>query len=297
MAFGVQHKTEVLRMEHDYLGWETTIAPKPATAPKPAPEAPKTPSSGKSTETKGAKPVVVPMPMLFAVESSVEGQDEQQDEQQDDSAPSLARKVAIVDELASELQHVLELPRVVKLKLVVDYRLVNSREDWFQNAQALVAEISDCYRALFGIELRLHALMPWDVPEGISDPDRLLEDLRASSRDGADILLGITNLPTKGGIEGRGDLPPPEMRENGAYALIYASGRRRPYQRSMLHELGHIFGALDIQDPHSEAYRKKSWMSYAHAEDDEIPWIDAENRRVILERKNLPFVREKARRR
>jgi hypothetical protein len=59
-----------------------------------------------------------------------------------------------------------------------------------------------------------------------------------------------------------------------------------------MHELGHVFGAEDITDPTHAGFIGKSFMSYAPTRESEAPWIDADNRARILERKGLPFIAE-----
>lgn len=182
--------------------------------------------------------------------------------------------------------------RVVRVKVVVDDGYRGAHGAWMDDAQRLLGDASAVYEAHFGLRFDLVALSRWDVADGGLDSDALLEDLRGESRDGADVLIGITGRPLdRGEIDGKAEAPTSRDEVNGAHLVLYASGPDgRPQLRSLLHELGHLYGADDVLDPASDAWKKGSWMSYAPAREGASPWIDPKSRELVLQRKFLPFI-------
>ena len=204
-------------------------------------------------------------------------------------APPLTR----TDPLEGDLATRLALPVTVHIKVLVDDELITARPDWIDYVQRVVSSASQTYEKQFGISLTLTSVGRWPVSTAGMSADELLQDVRSRPREGNDILVGFTNRPWDDRTAGKADTPTPESPFNGAYGVVYASpGRAHPHLRTLLHEVGHIFGALDITDPSEAAFRAGSWMSYAASRDTDAPWIDADNRRRILERKDMPFMPE-----
>ena len=194
------------------------------------------------------------------------------------------------DPLEGDLATRLALPVTVHLKVLVDDELITARPDWIDYVQRVVSSASQTYEKQFGISLTLTSVGRWPVSTAGMSADQLLEDIRSRPREGNDIVVGFTNRPWDDRTAGVADTPTPESPFNGAYGVVYASrGHANPHLRTLLHEVGHIFGALDITDPAEAAFRAGSWMSYAASRDTDAPWIDADNRRRILERKDMPF--------
>ncbi len=316
MAFGTSHSDRVIALETSILGWEEEHAPKEgggetgeqgeslAGTDEPGQAAPVGPGVDLG---KTSAPVFVPVPLRGTidddadntpenegiVEGIVEGvvaeTGESHDERLRAEIATRDGPVAIAPKIPAALQPAFALRRVVTVKLMVDRSIVEGRPDWFEYSQGLIEVASATYEAVFGIELRLQGLVSWQVGPEITEPELLLADLRSRPRDGADLLVAITNRPAR---DPAGDLRTglaPSATRNGAFALIYARGQRHPHLRTLLHEIAHLFGAQDIADPAAEAYKRKSWMSDAPTGDDVIPWIDADNLRIVLERKSLPF--------
>src|SRR5690606_31260228 len=115
----------------------------------------------------------------------------------------------------------------------------------------------------------------------------------ARSRESADMLLAFTHRPLASRLD------PPEADSdsdstpfNGAYAVVHASSATNGHDahvRTMLREVGRMFGARDIVDAEEPDWQAGSWMSHATVAPSQAPWIDGANRRRILERKDKPF--------
>jgi hypothetical protein len=292
---GVEHKDGVIAFEDALFGVESTEGEEPgggdetevgtdgSSPEKPPKKPPRKPPKDGPDSGPAAKPevYVVPMPYVVPIPTDPEPGE---DPGADDSLP-----VAAAQPVPGDLRRSFRDKRVVTVKLLVDRTIVERRSDWIDYVQELLAAASESYQVSFGIELRLHGVVEWKVDRKLKAVDALLDDVRGRPREGADLLLAITDKPMPNGEAGPGDAPSADSPENGAYALIFAHGRKHPHLRTMLHEVGHIFGATDIEDSTSEAYQGGSWMSYSASADGAIPWIDEQNRRAIIERKSLPF--------
>lgn len=183
----------------------------------------------------------------------------------------------------------------VRIKVLVDDELTTERPDWIDYVQRTVSRASQVYEQQFGITLELYAVARWPVATAGLRSDQLLDDLRARSREGADVLVGMTARPLDGSISGEAETPTPESAFNGAHGIVYAMPRsHEPHLRTLLHEVAHMFGALDVTNASDPAWKGASWMSYAPVRDGQAPWIDADNRRRVLERKDKPFAPEEA---
>lgn len=181
------------------------------------------------------------------------------------------------------------LPVRVTVKVLVDRELIATEADWIAYVQRLVSRASAVYEHNFGIELALYGVSTWDVATRGVRAEALLEDVRARPREGAQLLIGLTSRPYDADIAGQGDLPGADSPINGAYAVVYAARHHDvPHLMTMLHEIGHIFGALDIPEGHAETARA-SFMNARLVGETTSPWIDPDNRRRIIARKALPF--------
>jgi hypothetical protein len=288
--FGVEHRQGILELEQ-WMGLPvevptktaevaTPVETKAAEVATPASEPVETKSDAGSTGTPPtvATPSTGTTPPPTKVEATP------------DAAAAVEPKI---DPLAGDLAGKLGLPVKVKIRVLVDEDLVAARADWIDYVQRTVSRASHVYQQQFGIELELWSVGRWPIATDGLDSDQLLGDLRSRGREGADVLVGFTERPLDGDVSGKAETPLPDSAFNGAFAVVYAVPySREPHLRTLLHEIGHFFGALDVTDPQDAAWQGGSWMSYAPFDDDQAPWIDAENRKRVIERKDKPFAHE-----
>ncbi len=294
---GVTHRAAITGFERDVLGLDVEVP----TAPAPTPVA-KAPEA-KPVATSEAKPVTEPKP---AVEATAAGVPSFVEAPESLGPPAkLPEPVAqpaapqgslpTVDPVAGDLAARLAMPVRVRIKVLVDDEMIAAQPDWIDYVQRTVAAASQVYEQQFGITLELTGVARWSVVTAGLSADQLLNELRTHGRDGSDTLVGMTARPLDGNISGEAETPLPGSAFNGAYGIVYAvPGAREPHLRTLLHEVSHMFGALDITDSDDPAWRAASWMSYAPVLDGQSAWIDAENRQRVLERKDKPFAPEPA---
>lgn len=291
---GVTHRAGITGFERDVLGLDVEVPKtetKPSDAKAPETKAPETNAPEKAPETKApeAKPTETPVPETKAPSKPVEQPPETI---QPVEAPEAT---TTVDPLAGDLAARLAMPVRVRIKVLVDDEMIAAHPDWIDYVQRTVSAASQIYEQQFGITLELVGVGRWSVVTAGLSADQLLGELRTHARDGADTMLGMTARPLDGTISGEAETPLPESAFNGAYGIVYSVPRaRQPHLRTLLHEVGHMFGALDITDSSDPAWEAASWMSYAPVHDGQTPWIDAENRKRVLGRKDKPFAPEPA---
>jgi hypothetical protein len=302
---GVQHREGITTFERDWLGLDVEVParekadtasskPDPKAEPDPKPD-PKAEPDSKPDPKAEPEPTPKAEPAPKA-EPRPEPDPESTlpVEREPDPAP-VATPETRPDPLEGELATRLSMPVRVRVKVLVDDEVIAEHPDWIDYVQRVVASASQVYEKQFGISLELTSVGRWSVTTAGLDSEQLLDDVRARPREGNDVLLGFTNRPFDDRTAGKAETPTPESAYNGAYGVIYARpGHHQAHLRTLLHELGHVFGALDITDPSDPAWVAKSFMSYAPARESDVPWIDAANRKRILERKDLPFVAEAA---
>ncbi|MBK8239448.1 MAG: hypothetical protein IPK74_28325 [Deltaproteobacteria bacterium] len=287
---GVTHRGALLGFEHDVLGLDVEV---PA-APKPAP-----PSTGGGPATT-VEPAPAVQPTTEPPPSVAPPSDPPRSTPPTATPPTTTPPVeptpettTTVDPVSSDLAALVALPVRLRVKVVVDDELMRQRADWIDYVQRTVASASSIYQQQFGIDIELVGVSRWSVTTAGLSADQLLSELRTRPREGADVLVGMTARPLDGSISGEAETPTPESAFNGAYGIVYAVPRaREPHLRTLLHELAHMFGALDVTDPQDPAWQAASWMSYAPVRDGQVPWIDAENRKRVLSRKDKPFAPE-----
>ncbi|HET6584873.1 MAG TPA: M12 family metallo-peptidase, partial [Nannocystaceae bacterium] len=256
---GVQNRYEITSFEHDVLGLDVEVPPAPATpAPTPPPAA--SPDADAKPATPTPEPVTEPVPV-------VERPAPTPTPPPTTTTTTVEEPAAKVDPLGDDLAARLKLPVKVRVKVLVDDDLAREHEDWIDYVQRTTSRASRVYQDQFGIELELTAVGRWPVAAKGMRVDALLDDLRDRDREGADILLGMTARALDDGvISGQAETPSDTSPWNGAHGIVYAvPGMSEPHLRTLLHEIGHLFGALDITDPSDPSWRAGSWMSYAPA--------------------------------
>lgn len=195
-----------------------------------------------------------------------------------------------VDPLDGPLAGRLGVPVSIEVKVLVDDALIEQHPDWIDYVQRTVSEASSIYDKQFGVTLELASVGRWGVPTAGMSSGELLEDVEARPREAAQLVVGFTGRPLDDRTSGKAFTPPEDGPYNGSAAVVYANRqRRRAHVRGLLHEVGHLFGALDITDPSAPGYQSGSWMSYAPVTPDQAPWIDPTNRARVLARKDKPF--------
>jgi hypothetical protein len=308
---GVTHRAGITGFEHDVLGLDVEVAQAdpaatteaPATTPStttppvttpssttpstttpsptPTPSSPLPPTTTPSTTATPSTTTPTPSPTTPATDTPTT------------DTPIVDTTTAKVDPLTGGLADRLAMPVRVRIKVLVDDELTTERPDWIDYVQRTVSRASQVYEQQFGITLELYAVARWPVATAGLGSDQLLEDLRGRPREGADILVGMTARPLDGSVSGEAETPTAESAFTGAHGVVYSTPRaREPHLRTLLHEVAHMFGALDITNHTDPAWQAASWMSYAPVRDGQAPWIDAENRRRVLERKDRPFAPE-----
>jgi len=305
---GVQNREGITRFEQNWLGFDVEVGEVPSgsdsakgptpsgevpdpgspTSVQPSPEPSPEPGPGPGPGSTDVTPTE-PRPSQLPVESSPTGAVALPAEPGGVGrvpAP-LAPIETRVDPLEEPDRSRLGIPKVVRVKVLVDQSFIDTGEDWISRVQRSVSRASPVFEEQFGIRLDLWAVGRWSVAsQGMGAPD-LLADLQLRPREGADILLGFTDREHDGSrVPGVG----PEDPFNGAYAVVYANPRHREsHLRTLLHEITRLLGALEVTDSQSPEWKAGSWMSYAPVVESQAPWIDAENRRRVLEGKERPF--------
>jgi hypothetical protein len=188
----------------------------------------------------------------------------------------------------SDLQNLRQVPVVKQVKVLVADAYAASHSDWITQAIETILSASRIFSTEFGIDLRVTGVVKWSDVSPAMDNDALLMNLKKHDREGADILLGFVGQDLGRDAYSKG-APSINSPYHGAYGLVGLSdGSEGPFLKGVLRSVGHMFGAEEITDTTSEAYRLGSWMSDARQSTGQSPWIDAMNRKRILVHKSLP---------
>lgn len=192
----------------------------------------------------------------------------------------------------ADLQDQKSIPIVKRIKVLVDDEYASIHSDWITLTARAISIASQIYSTEFGIELKLVGVMRWyDTLSYMSD-EQLLESLKKHEREGADMVLGFVNRDLESSTYALG-VPRDGSPYNGAYSVLGISDpQEQTFYRGVLRSIGHLFGAREVIDKQSEAYRLGSWMSDAPQSVDRSVWIDWENRKRILQHKSLPTCTE-----
>jgi len=201
--------------------------------------------------------------------------------------PPIAARPTPPDDLVGALA----TTRVITVKVLVDATTVEAHPDWVDYVQRLISLSSANYTNLFGVQLRLYGVMQWDVSSNPLHADDFLQLVKEQPRDGADVLIALTDREMVDGVGGSSEVWPDGANKNGAYAVVYGSSERKePHLQGTMHELAHLLGAKDVIDSSSGDFRGDNFMSYAAHDQSAPPMIDAANLRRVLTRKSQPFV-------
>lgn len=282
---GVTHRHAITSFERDTLGLDVEVPPAPApggaslndlVGSLPRPTMPELP--------RPASPSPSPQPGTSATPPAAPAADPPPAAQPPAGPPTK------VDAVTGTLADRLAMPVRVKVKVLVDDELVRAHPDWIDYVQRSVDRASAIYQEQFGITLELASVGRWPIATAGLGAAQLLADLQTRPRESADVLFGLTARPLDDRIAGEAETPASDSPFNGTRGVVYAvPGLHDAHLPTLLHELGHLFGALDVTDPVDPAYQAGSWMSYAPIDATRGPWIDADNRARVLVRKDKPF--------
>lgn len=183
--------------------------------------------------------------------------------------------------------------RVVRVKLVADPALRRADPRWRDTAEELLRAASDYYEERFGVRLALQAVEPWPVEGTTSSSVTLMRRLkRAYPRGGArrpyDVVIGLTQQPLnfyRGGraradrfgncVEGLGNYIVSHVGES----FDYGDRELTHDAVALIHEMGHLFGAVHTDDPES----------VMHRDFDLRTGFDAPNRATVMRNRLCPF--------
>ncbi len=130
--------------------------------------------------------------------------------------------------------------REINVRLAADEELEDkyfSRE----RVESLLREVSRDFERLFGLRFRWQDWTAWKSPDEARSLEGLAEDLdRTEIKRGADILIAVTGQP---GLEL--EYTGFSLFRVGTVVVIYTPDRYK-LKKLLLHELGHVFGAVHV---------------------------------------------------
>jgi hypothetical protein len=147
-----------------------------------------------------------------------------------------------------------------------DYR--RTRPDWEGRLADLLDQTKERLAGDFDIRLRVLGIGPWDRPGHLTEyRDILVHAEKNVDRKGTQILILMTGKDD--GVE----LPPDQWMDVGA-AHYLGNCVIVGHDSQLLHELGHLFGAVDYP-PEDPRYELETIYSYQYA--DRTETIDPDN--------------------
>lgn len=179
---------------------------------------------------------------------------------------------------------------IVSVKLVADeeYR---QRDSWQEEAGELLRETSDFFQKEFGISFLAEEFIEWDSPDLSPVPDGEYE--LAGTQWLAD--NAADDIPSQGKlvvIFSKEDL---SRRYHGVQFTTERRGLKEYYvliwtdslnpRNSLIHEIGHVFGAKHPQD-WSWEYAEKYPSVMDPVKVDSTSMFDPKNRQIILDNRN-----------
>jgi tetratricopeptide (TPR) repeat protein len=136
-------------------------------------------------------------------------------------------------------------PRVIRLKLAADLDL-RPNPEWKMNVRRLVSECSLVFEGRFGIQFDVEETGYWRPSNSARSIWDSLNDLMENVSPGkSDLVLGV--LLDKS----RGSIPYGLSSYSRGYVLIKYLNSKETMKAVLLHELCHLFGAIDLEEPGS----------------------------------------------
>jgi Metallo-peptidase family M12 len=187
--------------------------------------------------------------------------------------------------------------RVVRIKALADPALRERNPRWDEEVRGLVEAASDYYEKELGIRFMTESTAPWPLTEKIPSTAGILTHLKqdfpiTKSNGKYDLIVAFTAERVNYYFGGRGRVDRIGNCHEGLgnYAVIYvselfhytgASSEPTIDVVSLIHELGHIFGAEHTKDINSIMSENFDYRSQ----------IDMKNRSMILKNRNCPFAK------
>ena len=188
--------------------------------------------------------------------------------------------------------------RVVRVKVLADVPFRARNRNWAEEARGIVEAASDYYEREFDIRIMTQSVSPWPVTQRVDSTPALLSMLQkefpVQSNDGNyDLIVSFTAENTSRYLTaGR---PRVDRIGNCVQGLsnyvVVPVGKVFRYQSAsaepefsvitLIHELGHVFGAEHVEDT----------ASLMHESFDYRTEFDAKNRAVIQKNRFCPFAR------
>ena len=188
--------------------------------------------------------------------------------------------------------------RVVRVKVLADVPFRARNRNWAEEARGIVEAASDYYEREFDIRIMTQSVFPWPVTQRVDSTPALLSMLQkefpVQSNDGNyDLIVSFTAENTSRYLTaGR---PRVDRIGNCVQGLsnyvVVPVGKVFRYQSAsaepefsvitLIHELGHVFGAEHVEDT----------ASLMHESFDYRTEFDAKNRTVIQKNRFCPFAR------
>lgn len=295
---GVRYQVPILRFERDWLKLDVVVpdVPIPTTDDvKDVKSDPPTPISTVNEET--SPPVVIAASKEEKPEEPIEKEEKQTPAVEHTTAPKHELRAAkpvpltltLPEPLPSELNAVRVRPLNLKVQALVDPTIVATNPDWITEIQQTLTWASQIFESQFGISLEIYGIMQWS---GINDEmtrEDLLAKIQPKIAEEADLVLAFHAREREyqqqaDGVNGTA--------KAASSAVVFAqSDSQAPYLRSLLYELSALLGASPITQNDSEEFQAGSWMTVAQFSDRQPLWMDASNRRHILEHKKALLTR------
>ena len=188
--------------------------------------------------------------------------------------------------------------RVVRVKVLADVPFRARNRNWAEEARGIVEAASDYYEREFDIRIMTQSVSPWPVTQRVDSTPALLSMLQKQfpiqSNDGNyDLIVSFTAENTSRYLTaGR---PRVDRIGNCVQGLsnyvVVPVGKVFRYQSAsaepefsvitLIHELGHVFGAEHVEDT----------ASLMHESFDYRTEFDAKNRTVIQKNRTCSFAR------
>ena len=181
------------------------------------------------------------------------------------------------------------------MKILADSSIRQDDRRWHDEIEQKFAAAADFFEREFGIRLVAQKIQPWPLERKVRSTAEFLRDLKQhvplSDKEGSyDIVIGFTALPGRispghGRVDEIGN-----CRDGlGNYIAISATETLRSGEResllgnsdilTLIHELGHLFGAEHVDD-------RRSIMAVHF---NPFTDFDPKNRETILNNKFCPF--------